>query len=559
MPAGDYPPAAMVAADVRAELDDDPGAGRTSPTWWERLTSDRAAAVVFGVYVALAFPLILFVLGSDRWFLRDDWEFLTDRSMTDAGQLFADHYGHWTTLPIIAYRSMWKVVGINSYVPYEAMVVTVHLVACVLIRQVMRRAGVGAWIASATAAAFVLFGAGDQNITWAFQISMAGSLAFGLAALLVLDHEGGPSPRDAVGLALGLASLMCSGIGPLMIVGTTAALLLRRGWKRALLASVPLAAAYVAWHIAVDPEFSSTARPETSTIVDWVRTGIGGTFEALVGDHLVAAIILAVGTIGGVALAAVDRHREGDWRTIGLPVGLLVILPLLFASTSFRLWIFGTDFATSGRYLHIAAAVLLPSIALAADALARRKAVAGVALLVPLAIGVPTNIRLFNSSIFGPAYFDGQEIAILGAANSPLAEQVPDWVLPDPEPTNGDALTVEWLLEAKEDGLVPEAPPTSAAGEAATTIRLGVAQPPDGELEGPCEVIDGPVVIELDRGERFRLLGPAAAVLLDGDEPLSWRVALRPQGTGVYEITLPDLRFQLTSLSGSTGPLVCLP
>ena len=528
-------------------------------SWWGRLRSDRAAAWVFGAYLVVAFPLLLFVLGGDRWFLRDDWTFLSTRTLTDGGQLLDDHYGHWTTLPIIAFRLMWLAVGARSYLPYEAMVIVVHLVTCVLLRMVMRRSGVGAWIATATAATFVLFGAGEQNITWAFQITMGGSVAFGLAALLVLDHDGRPSWRDAGGLALGAASLMCSGIGPLMVVGISTGLLVRRGWRRAALTAVPLAALYGLWHLTVQPEVSQFDRPDSTVVVDWVRSGTSGVFQALVGDHLVLALLLAAGTVAGLVLAVVDRSPDPGWRTVGVPVGLLVVLPLLFASASLRGWIFGDQMAAASRYLHVAAAALLPAIALAADALARRHAAAGVALLVPLAVGVPSNVDAFNSSVFGPAYFDQSQVVILGAVASPVAEDVPSWVQPDLDPTNGGGVTMGWLLQSKDEGRIPDPPPMDDLTAASATLRIAFTQPPGDEPLADCERVPGPLVLDLEAGDRIQLLTQAQATMLDGDEAISAPIVLKPQGSGTFVVTVPSLRVRLVAVNAFAPALACLP
>ena len=65
----------------------------------------------------------------------------------------------------------------------------------------MRRAGVRPWIATLTAAVFVFFGAGAENILIAFQITFVGSFVFGLAQLLLADHDGPINRRDWLGLA----------------------------------------------------------------------------------------------------------------------------------------------------------------------------------------------------------------------------------------------------------------------------------------------------------------------------------------------------------------------
>lgn len=175
--------------------------------------SERAAGVAFAVGTVAAFLVLLLVFGRDRWFLRDDWYFLTGRTATDVPGLFDPHGEHWTTLPILAFRALHAVFGLHSYLPYEALVIAAHLITATLLRVVMRRAGVNAWIATAAALAFVFFGAGNANVLWAFQITMVGSVAFGLGQLILIDHDGPADRRDVAALLCGAAVGSTVGIG----------------------------------------------------------------------------------------------------------------------------------------------------------------------------------------------------------------------------------------------------------------------------------------------------------------------------------------------------------
>ena len=184
------PPAAE-AGERPAPIADDLAAQRSA----------RAALWVFVAFVVVAFPFVLFRLGDYHWFFRDDFFFITDRSLTSPSDLLRPHNTHWSTIPVIAFGALWKLFGLRSYVPYQASVLLLHLTAAVLLRVIMRRAGVGPWLATAFAGVFVLFGPGSENIVWAFQIGFTGSLVFGLTQLVLADHEG-PSDRHT-GLALG--------------------------------------------------------------------------------------------------------------------------------------------------------------------------------------------------------------------------------------------------------------------------------------------------------------------------------------------------------------------
>jgi hypothetical protein len=69
------------------------------------------------------------------------------------------HNEHWSTLPILVYRMLWRFFGLRTYVPYKLITILLHLTTAVLLRVVMRRAGVNPWIATAAASLFALFGA----------------------------------------------------------------------------------------------------------------------------------------------------------------------------------------------------------------------------------------------------------------------------------------------------------------------------------------------------------------------------------------------------------------
>jgi len=77
----------------------------------------RAALVVFAGVVAIAFPLVLFHLGAYHWFHRDDFTFLTQRHLSSLDDLFRPHDSHWSTVPVVVFGVLWKLVGFRSYKP----------------------------------------------------------------------------------------------------------------------------------------------------------------------------------------------------------------------------------------------------------------------------------------------------------------------------------------------------------------------------------------------------------------------------------------------------------
>jgi hypothetical protein len=223
------------------------------------LVTRRAALGCFVALEIVAGAAFLF-WGHHLWFRSDDWDFLVSRRAGSFHDLFKPHTGHWVTLPILGYRLWWSIFGLRDFAAYQVLSVGLHLVATYLLLVMMRRSRVRAWVAALVAAWFVCFGAGYENILRPFQITFLGSLVFGLAYLLIVDHDGPLDRRDVLGTGLGLAALMCSGVGVVMVIAVAGMLVLRRGVRIALALVLPLAFVYSLWWLAIG-RTQSLARP----------------------------------------------------------------------------------------------------------------------------------------------------------------------------------------------------------------------------------------------------------------------------------------------------------
>src|SRR5215210_7853111 len=169
-------------------IDDEPP--RHSP-----VHAGRAALMTFAALEGVALVFYMWI-GRGLYFWGDEWDFLSTRTGGDLGDLFRPHVVHLSTLPILAYRSLWWVARLRVYWPYRLLLVLVHLAGALLLWLVMRRAGVRPWTATVVASVFVFFGSGYHNILWPFQIGLVGSLVFGVAQLLLADHDGPIDRRD---------------------------------------------------------------------------------------------------------------------------------------------------------------------------------------------------------------------------------------------------------------------------------------------------------------------------------------------------------------------------
>ncbi len=286
----------------------------------------RSAVVWFVAAEVIAFPLLL-VWGRHGWFTQDDWDFLSARTAGNVGDLFRAHFQHWTTLPVLVYRLMWVVVGMRSYTPYQALIVTLHLVAAALVLVVMRRAGVRPWLATVAAVAFLFFGPGAENILVAFQITFVGSLVFGLTQLVAADHDGPIARRDWLGLLAGFAGLLCSGVAVTMTIIVGFAVLLRRGrrgWRVALFHTAPLGVAYALWSkLAPKGQNAENYRSQSPTqITKFMLVGFEATFARL-GHVAGIGVALAIVGVVGLALMFRTRGRHAPLGELAAPIALL--------------------------------------------------------------------------------------------------------------------------------------------------------------------------------------------------------------------------------------------
>jgi hypothetical protein len=476
--------------------------------------SNRLAAVVFIAVLAVGLVLFL-VFGHGQWFFLDDWDFLADRHAGDLDDLLRPHNEHWSTLPILVYRALWQLFGLRTYVPYQLVAILLHLTAAVLIRQVMRRAGVGPWIATVAASLFALFGAGDQDIVWAFQMAWSAALVLGLTHLILADHDGPIERRDWLGLIAGFAGLLCSGVAVTMVFVVGLAVLARRGWRAALFHTVPLGLVYLVWWLAFARDEYTAAGGSAGGVVRFVWNGISTTFGEigqLPGLGFVVGVVLA----GGLFLAWRGLDRGALRRQASAPGALLVgsVVFLAIAGVG-RAAALGAETARAGRYLHVVAALSLPAIGVAVDALLRRSRPLGSIAVATLLIGIPGNVDLL-------ARHDTRERDLLGTPDLmltiprvPLAKEVPRSLRPNPE--LAPEVAVGWLLDGVAPDRVPDPGLIRPVTRANVNFRLSFLQSRRPTERSGCRTLREPVTRTVTKGQAFRIDGGPIRVAPPGN------------------------------------------
>ena len=333
------------------------------------LRTDAAARWAFRGAIVLT--VIMFaVIGRHQWFTRDDWASLITRPAQRKTEgmssfLFSPQDGHWMTLPVLLYDATRRAFGLGSYWPFLIPAMAAHIAVVLLARVLCLRHHVSAWTTTLLCSMLLMFGAGWENIIFAIQITFNFSLVAFLAQVVLTDHEGPADHRDWIASGLALIGVMCSGFGPIFIVGIAAVLVLRQRWKALFIAVVPQGLAYGWWYVVWGADPASDSHPgNKSQIPQFAVHGLSATFNALTG-------LPGLGSIALVGILTVVLSNRFGRRTQALLIGLGVTIVFMFVGIGFERVGFGVQLAESSRYVHVAGIIIAPVFGLAIDQLAR--------------------------------------------------------------------------------------------------------------------------------------------------------------------------------------------
>lgn len=471
--------------------------------------TDERWHLVLVALLVMATPF-MFHVGRDQWFFLDDWEFLVHRELSDPRSLLREHNGHWVTVPAVAYRVLFRGWGISAYWPYQALAVAGHYGVVVAVWKVMRRLKVRASIATGVVLPLLVFGSGSANIVSAFQVTMTAPLALGLAALLLADHDGPFGRRDLAAMACGLVGLMCSGVAVPLVGAVGTGALFRRGWRVAALHVLPLGLLYAAWHAAAD--VPSVAVGDVAVVVEFATRIVVGSFEAL-GQFPPVALLIATLTVVGIAVVVGPARTSLRRNHVALGSALLVSCLGFVLLTGSNRALSGDEAATSGRYLYIVAALLLPFVAAGINWIATRPRGwigAGVALAV-VAAGLPGNISALTDQPPHASALHRQTYALTRSANFGVAPEDKRFVQ---VPGSHLGPTVGWLRRMVRSGRGPGAVDLLPRMVLAADVWLALDQE-----AGPVEHESCPRTgreVRLRRGDRVTFDGQLEVVLSKG-------------------------------------------
>ena len=194
------------------------------------------------------------------------------------------------------------------------------------------------------------------------------------------------------------------------------------------------------------------------------------------------------------------------------PVALALGVPVFLFTTGIDRGAGGASFAESSHYQDIVAALLLPALALAVDAILRESRAWGVVALAVLVAGIPGNIAVASRVAHDEeALTRGLRHTLLSVPRDPLAANVPPALRPDPNFSR--LVTLGWLRAGVRSGRVPPTRSSNPREISANRLRLSLMEL-DHASGFPCHPLRQPIVVRLAQGDSVGIRGSVAVTLL---------------------------------------------
>jgi hypothetical protein len=201
---------------------------------------------------------------------------------------------------------------------------------------------------------------------------------------------------------------------------------------------------------------------------------------------------------------------------------------------------FGSEAAKPSRYVHLLAAMLLPAIVVAGDALARRWRPALPIVAIVLLVGVPANIAAGSSKNTNEErVLEGNQPLLEALPVVDVAKEVPGSVHPDRNVFLD--VTNKWLQAGNRSGRIPDPDRITPKVAGVARTRLALEQVRDVSVPASCVPLKGRTRITLQEGEGLRLRGGDARVRMVHDGKLGPPVIYARVGRSRLVARLPEV------------------
>jgi len=263
----------------------------------------NAPVLLLGAALLTAAVMVL-ALTWHYTFLQDTWDYLINRRTLSVDTILNPHNEHIVVIPVLIQWTFLQVFGMDTAKP-EIILLAISLVATAALLFVYMARRVGQWLALFATVLILCLGPAWELLLWPFEISLIGSVLFGLAMLLALERE------DRLGDLLACLFLVLSfGFSSLAIPFAAAAFVAvlqsprERRWSRAYVFLIPLVL-YGLWYLGWGSEAESHLSAR----------------NVLASPRYVAeAMAIGVGNLFGLGTNPVDGMAEKIWGAILLAI-----------------------------------------------------------------------------------------------------------------------------------------------------------------------------------------------------------------------------------------------
>ena len=363
--------------------------------------------IAFCVVLAVG-AIGLLVLTRNLTFYQDTWNFLLHRQHLTVHTLLEPHNEHIVVIPVAVEHLLVAVFGMTSALPETIFLVVMLLVtAGLLFVYVSRR--IGPWPGVIAAAVMLSLGPAWQELLWGFQVCFIGSVACGLAMLLLLERR--DQRGDVLACVALVVAILFSSVGVCFVPAALLDVWLRRredGWRRLYVPLVP-AFAFLVWYAGWGHEAEHHVTLENVLAAPrYVLDGLASSLGAVLGLNPIPItespdpewgrpLLIGLAALVGFRAWRGWRPSRALWMTV-----VIVLAYWLLAAFNF---VPGRE-AESVRYAFTGGVLMLMLIAdLAQGIRLGTKSLIAVGALACLAIG-PNLVMLHEGSQF----LEGQSV-----------------------------------------------------------------------------------------------------------------------------------------------------
>ncbi len=415
-----------------------------------RMSVEQYALVALGLAM-LASAVLVLVITRRHNVSQDELNFMLYRGGHDASTFLEPYNEHIILGPLLVYKTLFQLFGVDSYWPYRVVVVALHLLCAGLLYALARRR-MGPVPALVPAVMLLFLGTAWEVVLQLALVVFMLPLAAGLGMLLALERE--DRRGDLIAAACLLVALSGGSLGVVIAIGAIVTILLgpRPVGRLARVVAGPLAL-YAAWALKYG---DSHLFDQWLDLPRLLTRYLAANVAALTGFEYGAASGLWTALAGLMVLAvayAVVRRVEA-WRQV-------VALSAIVLGYWVAVVLFRPPFADiPSRYVYPGSAFLL---LLMASAWGRRRipraAVAGIAIALVVVVAAQLgDLRDGARGLDRRAEFLGPSLGALELARA----QVPGGFVA--EPTRAPGVTAERYFAATEVNGSPADSPGEIAG-----------------------------------------------------------------------------------------------